>query len=99
MAAPHGAVTGPPPGVRLDWLRAAPALAVLAFALPIGAGLLGTVLPAFGYLPAIGAQQWYSRSSKPTTPAEIIDKPVEIGGIPPVVPEVPKVGPRVHPTR
>lgn len=58
MAAPHGAVTGPPPGVRLDWLRAAPALAVLAFALPIGAGLLGTVLPAFGYLPAIGAQQW-----------------------------------------
>ena len=32
----------------------APALTVAAFALPIGAGLLGTIAPAFGYLPAIG---------------------------------------------
>src|SRR5262245_22441138 len=35
-------------------LRAAPALTVAAFLLPIGAGLAGTLLPAFGYLPAIG---------------------------------------------
>ncbi|MCC7217938.1 MAG: ABC transporter permease subunit [Burkholderiales bacterium] len=35
-------------------LRAAPALTVGAFLLPIAAGLAGTLLPAFGYLPAIG---------------------------------------------
>ncbi|MCC6195287.1 MAG: ABC transporter permease [Burkholderiales bacterium] len=35
-------------------LRLAPALTVAAFLLPIGAGLAGTLLPAFGYLPAIG---------------------------------------------
>ena len=39
-------------------LRYAPALTVLAFGLPIAAGLLGTLLPAFGYLPAIGATAW-----------------------------------------
>ena len=39
-------------------LRAAPALTVAAFALPIAAGLVGTLLPAFGYLPAIGGTQW-----------------------------------------
>jgi putative thiamine transport system permease protein len=31
-----------------------PALTVAAFLLPIAAGLIGTLLPAFGYLPAIG---------------------------------------------
>jgi putative thiamine transport system permease protein len=31
-----------------------PTLTVGAFMLPIGAGLVGTLLPAFGYLPAIG---------------------------------------------
>ncbi len=35
-------------------VRAAPALTVAAFLLPIVAGLAGTLLPAFGYLPAIG---------------------------------------------
>jgi len=35
-------------------LGLAPALTVLVFALPILAGLLGTLLPAFGYLPAVG---------------------------------------------
>jgi putative thiamine transport system permease protein len=35
----------------LGW---APALTVALFVLPIGAGLLGTLAPAFGYLPAIG---------------------------------------------
>jgi len=38
-----------PPG-----LHAAPALTVAVFLLPIAAGLVGTLLPAFGYLPAIG---------------------------------------------
>lgn len=39
---------------RARLLRAAPALTVAAFALPIGAGLAGTLLPAFGILPALG---------------------------------------------
>ena len=40
--------------VRGSALRAFPALTVAAFLLPICAGLVGTMLPAFGYLPAIG---------------------------------------------
>lgn len=35
-------------------LRAAPVLAVAVLVLPIAAGLLGTLLPAFGVLPAVG---------------------------------------------
>ena len=35
-------------------LRYAPAATVAAFLLPVAAGLVGTLLPAFGYLPAIG---------------------------------------------
>ena len=38
-------------------LRFAPALTVAAFAGPIGAGLVGTLLPAFGYMPAIGGRE------------------------------------------
>lgn len=44
-------VNAPARGGLLRW---APALTVGSFLLPIGAGLLGTLLPAFGYLPAIG---------------------------------------------
>lgn len=36
----------------LLWL--APVLTVAAFAVPIACGLIGTLMPAFGYLPAIG---------------------------------------------
>ena len=39
---------------RRDVLRYAPALTAGVFLLPIAAGLIGTLLPAFGYLPAIG---------------------------------------------
>jgi len=35
-------------------LAAAPWLTVAAFALPVGTGLVGTLLPAFGILPALG---------------------------------------------
>jgi putative thiamine transport system permease protein len=42
------------PGV----LRWAPVLTVAAFGLPIAAGLLGTALPAFGVMPAIGADRF-----------------------------------------
>ncbi len=37
-------------------LRLAPAATLAAFLLPIGAGLVGTLLPAFGWLPALGGQ-------------------------------------------
>ncbi|MEJ7669806.1 MAG: ABC transporter permease [Casimicrobiaceae bacterium] len=40
-----------------DWLQMAPAFTAGVFLLPIGAGLIGTVLPAFGYLPAIGGNE------------------------------------------
>ena len=39
---------------RLRPLAWAPAFTVATFALPIAAGLAGTIAPAFGYLPAIG---------------------------------------------
>ncbi len=38
----------------MNLLRHAPLLTIAAFAGPIGAGLIGTLLPAFGVLPAIG---------------------------------------------
>ena len=36
------------------WLRLVPLLTLLLFLGPIGAGLIGTWLPAFGYLPSLG---------------------------------------------
>src|SRR3546814_8304282 len=39
---------------RTDLLRFLPALTLVLFLLPVGAGLVGTWLPAFGYLPALG---------------------------------------------
>jgi putative thiamine transport system permease protein len=39
-------------------LRLAPVLTVAAFAVPIACGLIGTLMPAFGYLPAIGGDRW-----------------------------------------
>jgi len=38
------------------WLRYAPLVTVALFLVPIAAGLLGTALPAFGWLPAIGGR-------------------------------------------
>ena len=35
----------------------APWITIALFLLPVGAGLVGTLLPAFGYLPAIGGEQ------------------------------------------
>ncbi len=40
----------------LDWTRPVPVLTLALFLLPIGAGLLGTLLPAFGWLPALGGE-------------------------------------------
>ena len=39
-------------------LRFAPAVTVAVLLLPIVAGLVGTLLPAFGYLPAIGGMSF-----------------------------------------
>lgn len=51
-------MTGPAPAVppprRRGSLAWVPALTVGVFLLPIGTGLIGTLLPAFGYLPALG---------------------------------------------
>ncbi len=41
---------------QAGWLRALPALTLLAMLGPVAAGLAGTVLPAFGHMPGIGAQ-------------------------------------------
>ncbi len=38
------------------WLRQAPRVTVLLFLVPVAAGLAGTVLPAFGWLPALGGR-------------------------------------------
>ncbi|ANT61733.1 ABC transporter permease [Salipiger sp. CCB-MM3] len=43
--------------MRLSLTRAAPALTLLALLGPVAAGLLGTVAPAFGLLPALGADE------------------------------------------
>jgi len=40
-----------------DLLKAVPALTLAVFLAPIVAGLLGTLLPAFGYLPALGGTE------------------------------------------
>lgn len=60
-AAHHGPLArrAPParpgaPATAPRWLRWAPALTLATFLVPIGAGLAGTLLPAFGYLPALG---------------------------------------------
>ena len=44
-------------GRSLDPLRWFPQLTLLLFLTPIAAGLLGTWLPAFGYLPAVGGTE------------------------------------------
>jgi putative thiamine transport system permease protein len=51
---PLSAMGGRPRAGRRSWIGLAPALTLTVFTLPIAAGLLGTLLPAFGYLPALG---------------------------------------------
>jgi putative thiamine transport system permease protein len=55
---------------RLDLPGLLPSLTVALFLLPIGAGLLGTLLPAFGWLPALGGEHlslapWRSLLAEP----------------------------------
>ena len=64
MAANSAAVSGaqevPAPGAqsKLSRLRFAPGLTLFVFLGPVAAGLLGTLLPAFGYLPALGGTEF-----------------------------------------
>ena len=52
----RGLASAPAPLAAPVWLRQAPRVTLALFLAPIAAGLLGTVLPAFGYLPAIGGR-------------------------------------------
>lgn len=45
-------------GTRGAWLRHVPALTLGLFLAPVGAGLIGTWLPAFGYFPALGGTEF-----------------------------------------
>lgn len=58
----HGGVGAPlhalsAPRRRRGWLAAAPWLTTAVFLLPVVAGLVGTLLPAFGVLPALGRSE------------------------------------------
>ncbi|MGH6961715.1 MAG: hypothetical protein ACREE7_14640, partial [Dongiaceae bacterium] len=43
---------------RPDLLKTVPALTLAAFLAPVAAGLLFTLLPAFGFLPALGGTEF-----------------------------------------
>ena len=53
--APASGLIKPP---RRDLLAYLPAATLLLFLTPVAAGLLGTLLPAFGWLPALGGDQF-----------------------------------------
>jgi len=59
-----------------DLLLTVPALTLAVFLAPVAAGLLGTLLPAFGFLPAlgrteIGLEPWRRLLSAPELPASL----------------------------
>lgn len=59
-----------------DLLRHVPPLTLLLFLVPIGAGLLGTWLPAFGYLPSLGGDSlslapWRALFAHPSLPGAL----------------------------
>jgi putative thiamine transport system permease protein len=61
---------------RPDLLKAVPALTLAAFLAPVAAGLLGTLLPAFGFLPVLGRTEfgldpWRRLLSAPELPAAL----------------------------
>lgn len=61
---------------RVSWLVLLPPATLLLFLLPIGAGLLFTLLPAFGYLPALGSEgfslaPWHALFAAPELAASL----------------------------
>ena len=67
------------PGLRRytgDLLRFIPALTLALFLAPVGAGLIGTWLPAFGFFPALGGEglsldPWRALFQEPALPSAI----------------------------
>ena len=62
--------------LRPDLLQAVPALTLAAFLAPVAAGLLATVLPAFGFLPTLGGtdislEPWRRLLAAPELPASL----------------------------
>ena len=58
------------------WLRLVPGVTVAIFLLPVVAGLLGTLLPSFGYLPELGGREfslgpWRMLLAAPELPAAL----------------------------
>ena len=61
---------------RPDLLKVVPALTLAVFLAPVAAGLLGTLLPAFGFLPTLGGtevslQPWRRLLLAPELPAAL----------------------------
>lgn len=61
---------------RPDLLKTVPALTLAMFLAPVAAGLLGTLLPAFGFLPALGGiefglEPWRRLLAAPELPAAL----------------------------
>jgi putative thiamine transport system permease protein len=61
---------------RPDLLKTVPALTLAAFLAPVAAGLLGTLLPAFGFLPPLGGTEigldpWRRLLSAPELPSAL----------------------------
>ncbi len=66
----HPVSLAPPAAARRSLLGYAPALTLALFLLPIAAGLIGTWLPAFGYLPTLGQNElslapWHQLAAYP----------------------------------
>lgn len=60
MAAEPASLTGPESSRRPvsgRWLRFFPIVTLAVFLLPVGAGLIGAVLPAFHYMPSLGSEE------------------------------------------
>jgi putative thiamine transport system permease protein len=69
-------IVGDRVGRGLDLLRAVPALTLTLFCAPVAAGLLGTALPAFGWLPALGGthfslEPWHRLLLAPELPSAL----------------------------
>ena len=61
---------------RQNWLRFVPGVTLVLFLGPIVAGLIGTLLPAFGYLPSLGGERMTMAPWRDLLAAPGLDKAV-----------------------